>query len=77
MDFLVQDGSNHVILCGGNLTDPWEIYYTGAPNTAPVRAVGEHEYGWYLLDYNDDHVAEGTDPTNWIRTVIGWLIGSK
>ena len=37
---------------------------TGAPNTAPVRAVGEHEFGWYLLDFNNDHVAEGTDPTN-------------
>ena len=73
VDFLVQDGSNHAILCGGNLTDPWEIYYTGAPNTAPVRAVGEHEYGWYLLDYNDDHVAEGTDPTNW-DTDGDWMV---
>ena len=72
-DFLVQDSSNHDILCGGNLTDSWEIYYTGAPNTAPVRAVGEHELGWYLLDYNDDHVAEGTDPTNW-DTDGDWMV---
>lgn len=73
VDFLVQDASNHVVLCAGNLTDPWEIYYTGAPNTAPVRAVGEHEYGWYLLDYNNDHVAEGTDPTNW-DTDGDWMV---
>ncbi|MBF15108.1 MAG: hypothetical protein CMA97_06310 [Euryarchaeota archaeon] len=73
IEFLVQDTSNHVVLCGGNLTDPWEIYYTGAPNTAPVRAVGEHEFGWYLLDYNDDHVAEGTDPTNW-DTDGDWMV---
>ena len=73
VDFLVQDGSNHEVLCGGNLTDPWDIYYTGAPNTAPVRAVGEHEFGWYLLDYNDDHVAEGTDPTNW-DTDGDWMV---
>ena len=46
---------------------------TNAPNTAPVRAVGEHEYGWYLLDYNDDHVAEGTDPTNW-DTDGDWMV---
>ena len=72
-DFLVQDVSNHVVLCGGNLTDQWEIYYTGAPNTSPVRSVGEHEFGWYLLDYNDDHIAEGTDPTNW-DTDGDWMV---
>ena len=38
-----------------------------------MRAVGEHEYGWYLLDYNDDHVAEGTDPTNW-DTDGDWMV---
>ena len=41
----------------------------------PVRSVGEHEFGWYLLDYNDDHIAEGTDPRIGILTVIEWSIG--
>ena len=45
----------------------------GSPNTAPVRAVGEHEYGWYLLDFDDDHIAEGTDPTNW-DTDGDWMV---
>ena len=73
VEFLVQDATNHVIQCAGNLTDSWEIYYTGAPNTAPVRSVGEHELGWYLLDYNNDHVAEGTDPTKW-DTDGDWMV---
>jgi hypothetical protein len=73
VEFLVQDSTNHVVHCAGNLTDSWEIYYTGAPNTAPVRSVGEHEYGWYLLDYNNDHVAEGTDPMKW-DTDGDWMV---
>ncbi|MBT60593.1 MAG: hypothetical protein CMA63_03440 [Euryarchaeota archaeon] len=64
-NFLVIDSSNDVVHLAGNRTDAWEIYYTGSPNSAPVRDVGEHEYGWYLLDLDDDHIAEGTDPTNW------------
>ena len=73
VEFLVQDSTNHDIRCAGNITDAWDIYYTGAPNTAPVRSVGEHELGWYLLDYNSDHVAEGTDPTNW-DTDGDWMV---
>ena len=30
-------------------TDLWEIYYVSSPQTAPVRAVGEHELGWYMM----------------------------
>jgi hypothetical protein len=64
-NFLTVDPSDDVILMAGNLTDSWEIYYQGSPNTPPVRNVGEHEYGWYMLDFDDDHLAEGSDPTNW------------
>ena len=46
----------------GNLTDAWDIYYAGSPDTPPVRNVGEREYGWYLLDLDDDHLAEGAIP---------------
>ena len=27
--------------------------------------MGEHEFGWYLLDFDDDHLAEGSSPINW------------
>lgn len=64
-NFLTVDASDDVILMAGNLTDAWDIYYQGSPNTPPVRNVGEHEFGWYLLDFDDDHLAEGSDPTNW------------
>ena len=72
-NFLSLDPSDDAVYLAGNRTDQWDIYYSGSPDTAPVRAVGEHEYGWYLLDYDDDHIAEGTDPTNW-DTDGDWLV---
>ena len=72
-NFLLLDSVNDEVLLAGNLTDAWDIYYAGSPNTAPVRSVGEHELGWYLLDYDNDHIAEGTDPTNW-DTDGDWMV---
>ncbi|MGY8699331.1 MAG: hypothetical protein ACKVHC_06485, partial [Candidatus Poseidoniales archaeon] len=72
-NFLVQDSSDDEIHLAGNRTDAWEIYYAGSPNTAPVRAVGEHEFGWYLLDLDNDHIAEGSDPMNW-DTDGDWMV---
>jgi hypothetical protein len=72
-NFLVLDAGDDEVHLAGNWTDAWEIYYSGSPFTAPVRAVGEHEYGWYLLDYDNDHIAEGTDPTNW-DTDGDWMV---
>jgi hypothetical protein len=72
-NFLVLDSSDDEIHLAGNRTDAWEIYYVGSPNTAPVRAVGEHEFGWYLLDLDNDHIAEGTDPMNW-DTDGDWMV---
>ena len=59
------DASDDVVLMAGNRTDAWDIYYAGSPGTPPVRDVGEHEYGWDLLDFDDDHLAEGSNPKNW------------
>ena len=42
-NFLIVDPSDDVVLMAGNRTDAWEIYYSGSPNTPPVRNVGEHE----------------------------------
>ena len=72
-NYLIQDSSDDIILLAGNRTDQWEIYYAGSPNTAPVPTVGEHELGWYYLDLDDDHLAEGTDPLNW-DTDGDWLV---
>ena len=65
IDFLSVDASDDIVLMAGNRTDQWDIYYAGSPNTSPVRNVGEHEFGWYLLDFDDDHLAEGSNPMNW------------
>ncbi|MDE0857320.1 MAG: hypothetical protein OSA38_01985 [Candidatus Poseidoniaceae archaeon] len=72
-NFLSLDAGDDEVHMAGNWTDSWEIYYTGSPFTAPVRAVGEHEFGWYLLDHDNDHIAEGSDPTNW-DTDGDWLV---
>ena len=72
-DFLIIDETDDEVLAAGNRTDPWEIFYTGSPQTSPVRSVGEHELGWYMVDLDDDHVAEGTDPLNW-DTDGDWVV---
>jgi len=64
-DFLTVNPDDDVVLMAGNRTDQWEIYYASSPNTPPIRNVGEHEFGWYLLDFDDDHLAEGSNPMNW------------
>ena len=73
INFLSLDSSDDEIYLAGNRTDAWEIYYVGSPNTAPVRTVGEHEFGWYLLDLDNDHIAEGSDPMNW-DTDGDWMV---
>ncbi|MDA1167854.1 MAG: hypothetical protein O2866_03115, partial [archaeon] len=72
-DFFTLNSSDDVVLLAGNRTDAWEIYYQFSPNTAPDRNVGEHEFGWYILDFDDDHLAEGSSPLNW-DTDGDWLV---
>jgi hypothetical protein len=72
-DFLIQNNADDIILTSGAWTDQWEIYYSNSPQTSPVRIVGEHEYGWYTLDLDDDHIAEGTSPINW-DTDGDWIV---
>ena len=72
-DFLVLDAGDDILLCSGDVTDDWELYYIGNTNRAPAVDLGEHEYGWYLLDLDDDHIAEGSDPLNW-DTDGDWLV---
>ena len=72
-DFLTLDPGDDVVLATGEWTDQWDIYYASSPQTAPVRSVGEHEYGWYMLDLDDDHIAEGSSPINW-DTDGDWIV---
>ena len=60
-------------MCSGDLTDEWDLYYSGSTGRSPAIDLGEHEYGWYLLDLDDDHIAEGSDPLNW-DTDGDWLV---
>jgi hypothetical protein len=72
-DFLVLDSGDDVTLCSGDLTSDWDLYYVGNTNRAPSVDLGEHEFGWYLLDLDGDHIAEGSDPLNW-DTDGDWMV---
>ena len=72
-DFLSLDSSDDIVMCSGDLTDEWDIYYIGSTQRSPAIDLGEHEYGWYYLDLDDDHIAEGSDPLNW-DTDGDWLV---
>ena len=72
-NYLLLDSSDDQVILAGNRTDQWDIYYVGSPNTSPVRNVGEHELGWYYLDLDNDHIAEGSDPMNW-DTDGDWMV---
>lgn len=71
-DFQTIDPSNDIDLCRGDWTDSWDIYYSASPNSPPSLVVGEREFGWWYLDIDGDHIAEGTDPTKW-DTDGDWL----
>ncbi len=72
-NFLALDTSDDIVMCSGDLTDEWDLYYSGSTGRSPAVDLGEHEYGWYLLDLDDDHIAEGSDPLNW-DTDGDWLV---
>ena len=72
-DFLSLDSSDDIVMCSGDLTDEWDLYYIGSTQRSPAIDLGEHEYGWYYLDLDDDHIAEGSDPLNW-DTDGDWLV---
>ncbi|MEC8353875.1 MAG: hypothetical protein VXZ47_06010 [Candidatus Thermoplasmatota archaeon] len=72
-EFLTLNPDDDQILLSGAQTDLWEIYYASSPQTAPVMAVGEHELGWYMMDFDDDHLAEGSSPISW-DTDGDWIV---
>ena len=70
---MVLDPGDDIVLCSGDQTDEWDLYYVGNTNRAPAVDLGEHELGWYYLDLDGDHIAEGSDPLNW-DTDGDWLV---
>jgi hypothetical protein len=70
---LILNTADDVVLTSGEWTDQWDIYYASSPLTSPVRIVGEHEYGWYNIDLDDDHIAEGSSPIHW-DTDGDWIV---
>ena len=71
-DFETIDTTDDVDICRGDITDQWDIFYAASPNSPPSLSVGEREYGWWHLDVDGDHTAEGTDPMKW-DTDGDWL----
>ena len=72
-DYQVINTGDDVLLCSGDVTSEWDLYYVGNTNRAPAVDLGEHELGWYLLDLDGDHIAEGSDPLNW-DTDGDWMV---
>ena len=70
-DYTRIDTSDDTILLSGNWTDEFQRF-AGDRFHLPNIGLGEYPYGWWLLDYDGDSIAEGTDPTNW-DTDGDWL----
>ena len=69
------DTTDDELLVSGSQTN--NEYTCSSPQTAPVRAVGEHEYGWYLMDFDDDHWQKAVVRLIGTLTETGLLTGSR
>ena len=65
------DTSNDEVLLSGNWTDSYNRF-AGDEFHLPNIGLGEYSYGWWLLDFDGDSIADGTDPTKW-DTDGDWL----
>ena len=75
-EYLVVDPSDDDLkpLIAGNWTAEWDKYFPSAPaETNPILVQGERPHGWYILDIDDDGVADGSSPTNW-DTDGDWIV---
>ena len=70
-DYTQIDTSNDEVLLSGNWTDSYNRF-AGDEFHLPNIGLGEYSYGWWLLDFDGDSIADGTDPTNW-DTDGDWL----
>ncbi len=71
VDYLSINSSDDVILTKGDWTADWDRVF-GDQYHIPNTGIGEMVYGWWLLDYNGDMIADGTNPLNW-DTDGDWL----
>ena len=70
-DYTQIDTSDDEVLLSGNWTDSYNRF-AGDEFHLPNVGLGEYSYGWWLLDFDGDSIADGTDPTNW-DTDGDWL----
>ncbi|HJM86911.1 MAG TPA: hypothetical protein QF433_01695 [Candidatus Thalassarchaeaceae archaeon] len=70
-DYLTINGSDDTPLVKGDWTADWDRVF-GDQYHLPNTGLGERVYGWWLLDYNGDNIADGTNPLNW-DTDGDWL----
>ena len=70
-DYTEIDTSNDNVLLSGNWTDSFGRF-AGDKFHLPNTGLGEYPYGWWLLDFDGDSIAEGTSPINW-DTDGDWL----
>jgi hypothetical protein len=71
-DYLsIGDPKDDLYLCNGEWTDDWNSSFFGNKRL-PQLAQGEYAWGWHLVDWDGDHIAEGTNPLNW-DTDGDWL----
>ena len=75
-EYLVVNLSNNdpIPVVAGNWTSEWEKYLPGIPaESNPILSQGERPHGWYILDIDDDGVADGSSPKNW-DTDGDWIV---
>ena len=73
-NFFTVDPSNDAALpeLAGNQTDEWGKVANPNTDRNPEIEQNEHAYRWYLLDFDGDSVADGTNILNW-DTDMDWL----
>ena len=70
-DYLTINGSDDTPIVKGDWTADWDRVF-GDQYHMPNTGLGEKVYGWWLLDFNGDMIADGTNPINW-DTDGDWL----
>ena len=71
-DYLTLNVSDDEVLVKGDWTDPWDCVFCQDRYHFPNTGLGERVWGWWILDIDGDHIADGTDPLNW-DTDGDWL----
>jgi hypothetical protein len=71
-DYLTLNVSDDEVLVKGDWTDSWDCVFCQDRYHFPNTGLGERVWGWWILDIDNDAIADGTDPLNW-DTDGDWL----